>query len=113
MLSERAVLLVLVPSEREVVVEIESRRLFSLLRPSEEFFLYMVVIVPNRLDSVRVRDVSTVIQVIFEKSHSALSEVSEFYFLDVHLDRVVETVAMYDDSEIRFVVEIRRSAYIV
>lgn len=94
-------------------VEIKRRRLFRLHNPSAILLLNMVRVIPNRLCAVRERDVSSVVEIIFEKSRAALSEVSELDFLNVNLDRIVRPVPVDDETEIRFVEKVRRSAYIV
>ena len=77
-------------------------------------FLYeVVVIIPLRFNAVRVRGVTPVVQVILEESRSALSEVSELDFLHDDLHRVLNPVSVDYDTEVRFVIEVRRTADVI
>ena len=101
MLLERAV----VVAVREVI-EIENRRCVGFLRPSFIIFCQMVGIVPYRLNAVCVGAVTPVIEVVLEKSRAALSKVSELHFLNVYLRHLLNAIAVYHDTEVRFVVKV-------
>lgn len=73
----------------------------------------MVAVIPNGFCSVDKGAVTPVVQVIFEQSHSALSEVSELHFLHVDFNRVFKSVSVNDNTEISLVVEVSRAADVI
>ena len=73
----------------------------------------MVFVVPYGLYAVRVRRISPVVEVVFEKCRAALSEVSKLDFLNMYLNCIFCSVSVYHDTEIRFVEEVCRAADVV
>lgn len=76
--------------------------------------LYQVIgIIPFRLLIRCIVCIATIIQVILEQGCANLSEVSELDFLNDDLHRVLNPVSVDYDTEVRFVIEVRRTADVI
>ena len=106
-ISERAIVnrLKVIPIKLGCFVSV----LFLLLCVLNE----VVRIIPFRLCVGSVISIATVIQIILEQGCSDLSQVSELDFLHDDLHRVLNPVSVDYDTEVRFVIEVRRTADVI